>query len=278
MNVGDEHRTGTEAARASDPADVLRPAEIFSLAGRVILLSGASAGLGRRAARTFAAAGAHVIAVARRADRLRELAASTPGITPMACDLGNAEARGRLIAEAAVLHGRIDVLVNNAGIAGEADALAESAQTFERVQTVNLTAAFDLARGVVGRRRDEEWASPVSIINVASILGLVAGHPVGGAAYAASKAGLIGLTRELAAQWGAQGVRVNALAPGWFPTEMNGALFANDKFTAWVRRNTLLGRHGRQQELDGALLFLASDASSYLTGQTLVIDGGWTAR
>jgi hypothetical protein len=264
--------------RITGTAGVLRPAEIFSLTDRVVLLTGASAGLGRRAALTFAAAGAHVIAVARRADRLRELASASSRITPLVGDLSDAEARRRVVAEAVDGHGRIDVLVNNAGIAGETDALAENLSIFDRVYAVNLAAPFDLTRHVVERRRSEEWDSPLSVINVASIFGLVAGHPVGGAAYAASKAGLIGLTRELAAQWGAQGVRVNALAPGWFPTEMNDKAFADEKFTSWVRRNTLLGRHGREQELDGALLFLASDASSYVTGQILVVDGGWTAR
>ena len=116
------------------------------------------------------------------------------------------------------------------------------------------------------------------IINISSVVGLVSTAPIGGASYAASKAGIIGLTRELAGQWGRRGIRVNAIVPGWFDTEMTDGLFTNDKSAGWVRRNTMLGRGGETGEVDGALLFLASDASSYVTGQSLVVDGGWTAR
>ena len=102
--------------------------------------------------------------------------------------------------------------------------------------------------------------------------------PIGGASYAASKSGIIGLTRELAGQWGRRGIRVNAIVPGWFDTEMTDGLFTNDKSAGWVRRNTMLGRGGEPWEIDGALLFLASPASSYVTGHSLVVDGGWIAR
>jgi NAD(P)-dependent dehydrogenase (short-subunit alcohol dehydrogenase family) len=113
---------------------------------------------------------------------------------------------------------------------------------------------------------------------VASILGLVSAAPLAGASYAASKAGLIGLTRELAGQWGRRRVRVNALAPGWFRSEMTEQLFVDPMSHRWVERNTMLARGGDVHELDGALLFLASAASTYCTGQVITIDGGWTAR
>ena len=116
------------------------------------------------------------------------------------------------------------------------------------------------------------------IVNISSVVGLVSTAPIGGAGYAASKAGVIGLTRELAGQWGRRGIRVNAIVPGWFDTEMTDGLFTNDKSAGWVRRNTMLGRGGEPGEVDGALLFLASAASSYVTGHALVVDGGWTAR
>jgi NAD(P)-dependent dehydrogenase (short-subunit alcohol dehydrogenase family) len=118
----------------------------------------------------------------------------------------------------------------------------------------------------------------LSIVNVSSVIGLVSTAPIGGASDAASKAGIIGLTRELAGQWGRRGIRVNAIVPGWFDTEMTDGLFSNEKSASWVRRNTMLGRGGETGEVDGALLFLASPASSYVTGQALVVDGGWTAR
>jgi NAD(P)-dependent dehydrogenase (short-subunit alcohol dehydrogenase family) len=140
---------------------------------------------------------------------------------------------------------------------------------------VNLVAPFHLSQLVAHAAEPDH---PISIINIASILGLVSAAPMGGASYAASKAGLIGLTRELAGQWGRRGIRANAIAPGWFRSEMTVDLFGDDKARSWVERNTMLRREGDEKELDGALLFLAGDASTYCTGQTIVVDGGWTAR
>jgi hypothetical protein len=117
-----------------------------------------------------------------------------------------------------------------------------------------------------------------SIVNIASIIGLVGSGQIGQASYCASKGAVISLTRELGTQWAQRGVRVNALAPGWFHTEMTDAMFADEKAMSWLRRNCPLGRPGEDHELDGALLFLASDASSYCTGQVIAVDGGWTAR
>ncbi|WP_326601539.1 SDR family NAD(P)-dependent oxidoreductase [Streptomyces sp. NBC_01800] len=258
-----------------------RPAsELFSLEGRTAIVTGASAGLGARFAAVLAQAGATVFAAARRIDRLKELADSDAGIHPIACDVSQEADRTRLTETALTVTGRIDILVNNAATSGEIRAEDESPQAFADVLGVNLTAPFHLARLTA------EAPTPVdapaggrSIINVSSILGLVSAAPLGGASYSASKAGLIGLTRELAGQWGGRsGTRVNALAPGWFRTEMTADLFGDERSGRWVERNTLLRRGGHGHELDGALLFLASDASSYCTGQVLTVDGGWTAR
>jgi hypothetical protein len=248
--------------------------DLFSLRGRTAVVTGASAGLGARFAAVLAAAGATVFAAARRVERLAAVAAD-PGIHPVVCDMREERDRHRLVETALATTGRLDVLVNNAATAGATRAADESPDDFADVLAVNLVAPFHLARLVA------EAPSPGgarSIVNVASILGLVSAAPMGGAAYAASKAGLVGLTRELAGQWGGAGVRVNALAPGWFRSEMTEALFADATSSAWVERNTMLRRGGANGELDGALLFLASDASSYCTGQVLVVDGGWTAR
>lgn len=239
---------------------------LFSLEGKTAIVTGASSGLGARFAVVLAEAGAVVFAAARRADRLDALAAAHPGIHPVQCDVGVAADRVRLVETA----GQCDVLVNNAALPGSADVAEESAEDLARVLEINLVAPFHLAKLVA--------KSGTSIVNVASILGLVSAAPLGGAGYSASKAGLIGLTRELAGQWGPAGVRVNALAPGWFRTEMTADLFADERSAKWVHRNTMLRRAGGEQELDGALLFLASGASSYCTGQVLVVDGGWTAR
>jgi NAD(P)-dependent dehydrogenase (short-subunit alcohol dehydrogenase family) len=251
------------------------PFEAFDLTGRVAVVTGASAGLGEGFARTLAGAGATVVAAARRKSRLEKLAVDVPGLVPVECDVTRAEDRERLIATAAAINGGIDVLVNNAGMAGPPDALAETAEEFSAVIDLNLTAGFRLAVETVKSLPPDRGAS---IINISSVVGLVSTAPIGGAGYAASKAAVIGITRELAGQWGRRGIRVNALVPGWFDTEMTDGLFSNEKSAGWVRRNTMLGRGGRDGEVDGALLFLASDASSYVTGNALAVDGGWTAR
>jgi NAD(P)-dependent dehydrogenase (short-subunit alcohol dehydrogenase family) len=252
-----------------------RVPELFDLSGRVAVVTGASSGLGEGFARTLAEAGATVVAAARRKDRLDDLAEQVPGLVPVVCDITSAPEREELVRVAAGINGGIDVLVNNAGRPGPPDALLETAEEFDTILRVNLTSGFHLTVGAVkalpANRR-------CSVINVSSVVGMVSTAPIGGAGYAASKAAVIGMTRELAGQWGARGIRVNAVVPGWFDTEMTDGLFTNEKSARWVSRNTMLGRGGQDGEVDGAVLFLASDASSYVTGHVLTVDGGWTAR
>ena len=244
------------------------PADIFDLEGRTAIVTGASSGLGWRFSVVLAAAGARVLAAARRRDRLDELERLHPQIVGVVADVDVVPDRERLVEAAG---GAAHILVNNAGVPGTRRAVEESPSDFAAVLGVNLVAPFHLSCLVA-------QAGPASIINVSSILGLVSSAPIGGAAYSASKAGLMGLTRNLAGQWGRAGTRVNALAPGWFATEKNEGLLAEQGGREWIRRNTMLGRAGGPQELDGAVLYLASDASSYCTGQVLIVDGGWTAR
>ena len=169
-------------------------------------------------------------------------------------------------------HGRLDVLVNNAGICDDGPLEQQTLDDLRRVVEVNLISVMDLCRLTADLLRA---APAASVINVASMYGIVASRsPM--AAYNATKAALINLTRHLAAVWGQDGVRVNALAPGYFPTELTGFL-ADPAFAQSIRDRTLLGRTPEPDELDGPLLFLATEASSYMTGQALVIDGGWTA-
>ncbi|HEY5841821.1 MAG TPA: SDR family oxidoreductase [Mycobacterium sp.] len=249
--------------------------DLFGLRGQVAVVTGASSGLGMGFATVLTGAGATVYAAARRLDRLEALAADNPRIVPVRCDVTRDEDRRMLVDRCYEQSGRLDILVNNAGMPGPAHAEEETAAGFASILELNLVSGFHLATYAAGRLPEGGRAS---YINISSVVGLVSTAPIGGASYAASKAGTLGLTRELAGQWGRRGIRVNAVVPGWFDTEMTDGLFSSDTSAGWVRRNTMLGRGGSAGEIDGAVLFLASGASSYMTGQTLVVDGGWTAR
>ncbi len=244
----------------------------WRLDGRVALVTGASAGLGARFARVLHAAGAHVIVTARRADRLTELVHECQTrMETLAGDITDPAHRQHL-ADVVRRHGRLDVLVNNAGICDNGALEQQSLADLRQVVEVNLVSVLDVCRLTADLLRA---APAASVINVSSMYGTVASQgPM--AAYNATKGALINLTRHLAAAWGQDGVRVNALAPGYFPTELTGFL-TDPAFVQSIRDRTLLGRTPAPDELDGPLLFLATDASSYMTGQTLIIDGGWTA-
>lgn len=254
----------------------LDPASAFRLDDRVALVTGASAGLGARFARVLDAAGARLVLAARRADRLSALADELRDANPLACDLADPDAPRALVEQTLERYGRIDVVVNNAGIQYTAPATDVPMDEFRRVVAVNLEAPFELAREAA--RSMIEQGTGGSIVNIASIWGMAGIGVIRDAAYAASKGGLINLTRQLAAEWARAGVRVNAIAPAWFLSEMTAdSMFSDEASVAWMRRNTPMGRTGEEHELDGALLFLASDASSYVTGVTIPVDGGWTA-
>jgi NAD(P)-dependent dehydrogenase (short-subunit alcohol dehydrogenase family) len=257
------------------PLEPIDPLARFRLDGCVAIVTGASSGLGHRFARVLHAAGARVVVAARRTERLEELAAALSGVVPVTCDVTDAADLERLVERALAVEGRLDVLVNNAGISGPMPAEDEPVEHFQALIDVNLTAAFALSQ-LVGRHLLDQGHG--SIVNVASILGMVASSPIKQASYTASKGGLVNLTRQLGAEWARRGVRVNALAPGWFRTEMNDDMFTDEASLGYIRRNAPMNRPGEDHELDGALLFLASDASSYVTGQILAVDGGWTAR
>ena len=238
--------------------------------GRTVLVTGGSMGIGAALVDAFTAAGANVVVGARHPTDARDDGREGRPLM-VRCDVGVEADRRSLLETATTRFGGIDVLVNNAGFARSAPALDESATDVERTIGTNLTASFELSR-LVARQMIAQGAG--SIVNVASVSAAHVMDRYALASYAASKAGLVALTRELAAQWGRHGVRVNAVAPGWFPTRMNGFLTDPDQAT-WVSRHTSLGRPGRVEEMTGPVLFLASDAASYITGQLLPVDGGW---
>jgi hypothetical protein len=251
------------------------PLQMFRLDGRVAVVTGASSGLGDRFARVLSTAGAKVVVAARRVDRLEALASELTDALAVPCDVTETGAPERLVAETLEHYGRVDIVVNNAGASDPVPALDESTEHFRATVELNLVAPFELARAAANAMVGNDGGS---IINVASIWGLVGVGQIPEAGYAAAKGGVVSLTRELAAQWARRGVRVNALAPGWFPTEMtNGRMFGDGNAERWMRSHTPMGRSGQPHELDGALLFLASDASSFVTGSVVSVDGGWTA-
>jgi NAD(P)-dependent dehydrogenase (short-subunit alcohol dehydrogenase family) len=222
------------------------PTRMFRLDGRTAIITGASSGLGVVMSEALAGAGANVVLAARRTERIEELARSITAAGGKAlavpCDVSREDDVDRMIAATQERFGSVDVLVNNAGVADPKPAEQES--------------------GV--------------IVNVASVLGVVGAGQIPQASYTASKGGVVNLTRELAAQWARRGIRVNAILPGWFPSEMTAGMFDNDDGKRWIRGRTPMGRAGDPKELNGALLFLASDASTYVTGAMILVDGGWT--
>jgi NAD(P)-dependent dehydrogenase (short-subunit alcohol dehydrogenase family) len=248
---------------------------LFRLDDRVAIVTGASSGLGDRFARVLHAAGARVVLAARRAERLEALAADLAGALVVPTDVSVDGDLQALVDHTIKAHGRIDVLVNNAGVSDPMRAEDETLEHYRWVMDVNVDSVYRLSQ-MAGRHMLA--AGRGSIVNISSILGLVASTPINEASYVASKHAVVGLTRQMGAEWVRRGVRVNAIAPGWFRTEMAEVMFTDPGSVRFVERNTPIGRGGEPSELDGALLYLASDASSYVTGHTLAVDGGWTAR
>jgi len=246
--------------------------DLFRLNGRVVVITGASSGLGVGFAQALAEAGADVVLAARRVDRLvdtRKLVeAQGRRAVVVGADIVNPADCEQIVETAMREFGRVDALVNNAGVGTAIPALQETPQQFQDVISVNLNGSYWMAQACAKVMKPGS-----SIVNMSSILGLKSlGLPQ--AAYASSKSAIIGLTRDLAQQWtGRKGIRVNALAPGYFQSEMTDQMDA-DFLTNHVIGRILVGRLGQPHEINAAVLFLLSDASAYITGVTLPIEGG----
>jgi NAD(P)-dependent dehydrogenase (short-subunit alcohol dehydrogenase family) len=249
--------------------------ELFDLSGRVALVTGASSGLGAGVARGLASAGARVALVARRVDRLAELAEEIGGLA-IGCDLLDLAGIGSVVPRIAESLGGPEILVNVAGnLFSSEPAEREPLEAIRQTLDLNLIAPYRLAQEVFPHMLA---AGRGSIVNISSISGHVGVPGVPQASYAASKLGLSGLTAELAVQWGRHGIRVNTVAPGFFRSEITDGMYSDERSLAWLRKNTPLPYSASAEDFVGAVLWLVSDAGRYVTGQTVVVDGGWTAR
>ncbi len=250
--------------------------QLFDLTGKAAIVTGGSRGLGKEMAEGLLEAGASVMLCARRESWLIETAEEFRGrgfrVEGVACDVAKIEDIANVVTKTIEAFGRIDILVNNAGISWGAMPEEMPLEQWQKVLNVNLTGCFMFAQAVAKIMLEQGSGS---IINIASIAGMTssANGPFY-AGYSASKAGLIGLTRELAASWGRKGIRVNAIAPGFFHSRLADAMI--DIYETSVQANNPIPRVGEEGELKGTAVFLASDASSYITGQTIVVDGGMT--
>jgi NAD(P)-dependent dehydrogenase (short-subunit alcohol dehydrogenase family) len=253
---------------------------LFTLEGKTAIVTGASYGLGVTFAEGLSSAGANVVLVARSRTKLEQVAEKITQrggrALVVTCDVGVPGEVTAMVEQAWQHFGRVDVLVNNAGIAADAGIMPEKVpdELFGQTIQVNLNGLWYCCREAGARMLEDGKGG--SIINIASILGVGALGDLS-TSYHASKGAVVNLTRHLACSWGNRGVRVNAIAPGWFPSELTGSLFNLPGFVEWLNSLAPMKRIGDPNELVGPLLFLASDASSFVTGHTLVVDGGYSA-
>jgi len=252
--------------------------DLFSLKGRVAVVTGASSGLGKRFAEVLAGQGADIVIMARRIERLQELAENIrkTGVRclPLQCDVTDEQRVIEAVAEAVKHFGKIDILVNNAGSAYGTAAEDTPGEDFRKTIDVDLNGVFYMAREVGKNMIANKYGR---IINIASMYGLVGNKFAPALSYHASKGAVVNFARGLAAEWGKHNITVNNIGPGFFMSELTEQLLQMDEFNRFVATMTCLDRAGKEHELDTSLLFLASDHSSYVTGQTIYVDGGWTA-
>ncbi len=253
--------------------------DLFRLDGKTAVVTGASSGIGAQFAKALAGQGADVAVVARRLDRLEALAEEIRALgakcLPIQCDVTVEEEVAKAVDAVMAEFGKIDILVNNAGVAETAPTESTTLESWNKVIGTNLTGVFLFSKHVGKHMIEKKYGK---IINTSSIAGFLGFEGMSTAAYSASKGAVVNFTRALADEWGKYNIYVNSIAPGFFPSEMTQAFVDNEGFQAYVKSRTSLDRWGKDGELDGALIYFASDASSYTTGQILAVDGGWTAE
>ena len=261
---------------AHDDRPELRGTQLFDLSGRVAIMTGAGRGLGRTMALALAAAGADLALASRTAPELETLVEEVNALGRRAIavptDVTSPEACEELVAAAIERLGRLDIMVNNAGTNVRKSMLEITPEEYDFVIETNLKGYFNGARAA-GRHFVDQGSGKV--INISSILGSVA--LPNQAAYASSKGAIDQLTKVLALEWASAGVQVNGLAPTYFETDLTRPLYEDPERRAFIEERTPMGRWGQPHELAGAVIFLASDASDFVTGQTILVDGGWTA-
>ena len=249
----------------------------FDLAGKVALVTGATSGIGRRQALALATAGADVVLTGRREAQLHEavaeIEAAGGSAAAVPADLGDREMLPQLAGHAAVPFGAIDILINAAGVNFRQPVDEITLDSWDATLNLNLAVPFFLARELVPGMQQRGWGR---VLNIASLQSTRA-FP-NGLAYGASKGGITQLTRAMAEAWSRHGINCNAMAPGFFPTELTAPVYENDELIDRLAAQTTIGRNGELADLDGLTVFLASPASDYITGQVIAIDGGFTAK
>ncbi len=250
----------------------------FDLKGQVAVVTGASTGLGLQMAKAFANQGANLVLLARRQNLLDENAKAISAefgveVLPFACDITDTEKVKAAVKATMDRFGRVDILVNNAGTGAVAPAEEITDEQFNHEMSIDMFGTFICAREFGKEMIKAKYGR---IINIASMYGLVGNLIVGSAPYHAAKGGVVNMTRALAAEWGKYGITVNSICPGYFYTDLTTATLDSDFFQDIAKRNIPMSRYGKEGELDSCALFLASPASTYVTGQNIAVDGGYT--